>query len=256
MPLTDTEIQIIGTLDPVQPVLVFLHEGLGSVSAWRDFPGRLCEATGLAGILYSRHGYGWSAPFSKPLATDFMHVAAREELRGLIERFDLQAPVLIGHSDGASIALIYSGEFAGQPGAPVASVLMAPHLFVEPVCLHAIHALQRGYAENLPLQESLARHHRNAQQTFDAWSSAWLSDDFRQWDIRNICRQVTAPVLAIQGEDDQYGTMAQLDQLQALAPQSQLLKLSRCGHSPHRDQASRVTEAITSFLNDVRSQLG
>lgn len=254
MPAPDTEIQIIGTLDPVQPVLVFLHEGLGSVSAWGHFPEQLCHATGLAGILYSRHGYGCSAPFCKPLDSHFMHVAAREELRGLIKRFELQQPVLIGHSDGASIALIYSSEFANQAGAPIACVAMAPHLFVEPICIRAINELRNNYPQNLALQESLGRHHRNAQQTFDTWSNAWLSEDFQQWDIRDTCRGLKAPLLAIQGEDDQYGTMAQLDQLQVLAPQTQLLKLSDCGHSPHRDQASPVIESITSFLHVVLPQ--
>ena len=246
------ESRLIGTVDSAKPTLVFLHEGLGSVSAWRNFPDQLCDAVGTAGILYSRTGYGQSPEFSGPLNADFMHRAAGDELRGLLNQHGVNNPVLIGHSDGASIALIYAGLYRDDDRHAEAVVVMAPHLFVEPICTTAIGHLRSGFSNNKPLQQSLARHHRSAELTLTTWSDVWLSEEFRQWDIRDITSTITAPILAIQGEDDQYGTMLQIDELERCAPQTQSVRLANCGHSPHRDQTATVISSIADFLHHGR----
>ena len=242
------ESRVIGTIRSNEPTLVFLHEGLGSASAWRDFPDRLCGAAGHAGILYSRTGYGQSPVFNDPLDADFMHSAASDELCQLLKDHQVNNPVLVGHSDGASIALIYAGLYNDGPGKPLATIVMAPHLFVEPICIEAIEQLRVVYPDNTALQESLARHHQAPKTTFDTWSSAWLSDEFQDWDIREIAKKIESPVLAIQGMDDGYGTMFQIDELERCAPQTQSVRLANCGHSPHRDQTDTVIDAVCRFL--------
>lgn len=242
------ESRVIGTIRSNEPTLVFLHEGLGSVSAWRDFPDLLCSASDHAGILYSRNGYGQSPVFDGPLDANFMHSAASGELCQVLADHQVTNPVLVGHSDGASIALIYSGLYNNGPGKPLATIVMAPHLFVEPICIEAIAQLRFVYPDNTALQASLARHHRAPRTTFDAWSNVWLSDEFQNWDIRELAKSIASPVLAIQGLDDRYGTMFQIDELERCAPQTQSVRLANCGHSPHRDQTDTVIESVCSFL--------
>ncbi len=236
--------------------LVFLHEGLGSVAMWRDWPDQLCAATGRAGVVISRRGYGRSdaipdvlgAPAlrdgrpSGRLQPDYMHREAWEVLPPLLAHLNIGQPVLVGHSDGGTIALLHASRH------PVAAcVVMAPHVIVEDLSIAAItqarDAFQRG-----SLRERLARFHADVDGAFWQWNDIWLSEDFRAFDIRAECRHITAPLLAIQGVDDPYGTMAQIDQIAAHAPHTRLLKLPDCGHSPHKDQPLAVNTAIGEFL--------
>ena len=230
--------------------LVFLHEGLGSVAQWRDWPARLCAATGRAGWVYSRRGYGRSSPVpdvrgAGRLQPDYMHREALQVLPALLARLDIERPVLVGHSDGATIALIHA---AHQPVA--ACVAMAPHLMVEDVSVRSIEQARQAY-EHGTLRERLARFHQDVDGAFWQWNDVWLSPAFRAFDIRAECQAITAPLLAIQGLDDEYGTLAQVHELQRAVPHARLLELPACGHSPQRDQPEAVNEAIAAFLRDI-----
>ena len=239
--------------------LVFLHEGLGSVAMWREWPAQLCERLGCAGLVYSRQGYGQSDPVPDVrgpsgqtagqrhgrLLPDYMHREALEVLPALLQALGIARPVLIGHSDGGTIALIHASRFdvAG-------CVVMAPHVMVEDISVQAIEAAKDAY-ENGPLRQRLAPYHADVDCAFWQWNDAWLSQGFRAFDIRDELRPIKAPLLAIQGEGDLYGTMAQIDDIAARVPHAQLLKLPQCGHSPHRDQAEVVTQAIEAFVQGL-----
>lgn len=228
------------------PTLVFLHEGLGSAAMWRDFPGRVAAATGLPAVVYSRRGYGASAPRARPYTVDFMHEEAYRTLPALLGALGVDKPFLIGHSDGGSIALIHATEF------PVAGLIVeAPHVFVEQICVNAIAEARAAFATT-DLKDRLGRYHADPEHAFRGWNDIWLKPAFRAWDIRPLLSLVSCPVLAIQGEADQYGTMAQIDGIAAAASGAvRLLKLVACGHSPHRDQAERVLGAMTGFIVEV-----
>ncbi|MEZ5605994.1 MAG: alpha/beta hydrolase [Burkholderiaceae bacterium] len=228
--------------------LVFLHEGLGSVALWRDWPASLCAATGRAGWVVSRRGYGRSSPVpdvrgAGRLQPDYMHREALQVLPRLLAALGLEQPVLVGHSDGATIALIHA---AHHPLA--ACVVMAPHLMVEDVSVRSIEQARQAF-EHGPLRQRLARYHDDVDGAFWQWNDVWLSEAFRSFDIRDECRAITAPLLAIQGLQDEYGTLAQIHELQRAAPHAHLLELPACGHSPHRDQPEAVNAAIARFLN-------
>jgi pimeloyl-ACP methyl ester carboxylesterase len=226
--------------------IVFLHEGLGSVSMWRDFPERLAAKTGRRGLVYSRRGYGASSPVEPPRPVSFMHHEALDVLPAVLAYFDLDDVILFGHSDGASIAIIYAGAKRG----PVRSmVLEAPHVFVEPVCIESITQTHRTY-ETTDLGERLSRHHgANTDAMFRSWTDVWLRPEFRAWNIEEYLKPITVPLLAIQGEDDEYGTLAQLEAVSSqVSGPAQRLVLPRCGHSPHRDQPEAVLEAAASFI--------
>jgi pimeloyl-ACP methyl ester carboxylesterase len=232
-----------------EPTLVFLHEGLGSILQWRDFPAQLAKRTGCRALVYNRYGYGGSDVLAEPrVGVRFMHDEALGALPEFLRVLDVREPVLVGHSDGASIALIYAG--AGHAARGLA--LMAPHVFVEDICVHSIEQAQRAF-ETTDLRERLGRYHRDPAKTFGLWSDVWLDPEFRKWNIEEYLPRVRCPVLAIQGEDDEYGTLAQVD---AIARQAggrcELLKLAACGHSPHRDQPERALEAIAGFVNELR----
>ena len=235
---------------PAAAPLVFLHEGLGSVALWRDWPARLCAATGRAGWVYSRRGYGRSSPVpdvrgAGRLPPDYLHREALHVLPRLLRALDIERPVLVGHSDGATIALIHAAHH------PVtACVVMAPHVMVEDISVQSIDEVRRAY-ESGDLRQRLARYHDDIDVAFWQWNDVWLSPAFRDFDIRQEVRGIGAPLLAIQGLDDQYGTLAQLDDLAAAVPQAQLLKLPDCGHSPQRDQPQAVNAAIAGFLRDL-----
>jgi pimeloyl-ACP methyl ester carboxylesterase len=244
--------QIAGPADKAP--LVFLHEGLGSVSLWtqrgKSWPQAVCEATGRAGAVYSRRGYGQSDPVpdvrgSGRLAPDYMHREAGEVLPALLDALGIARPVLLGHSDGASIALLHASRH------PVtATIVMAPHLMVEGVAVQAIAQATAAF-ESGGLRDKLARHHADVDGAFWQWNDVWLSAGFRSFDIRPDCARISAPLLAIQGLGDEYGTMAQLDELGLAAPQTQQLRLADCGHSPQRDQPERSLEAVTAFLRPL-----
>lgn len=244
------EYRTIGEPAAQSPALVFLHEGLGCVALFRDFPDRVCAATGLPGIVYSRLGYGGSDPCTEPRTVRFMHDEAVHVLPALLRTFGIERPILIGHSDGASIALIHAGTF---PDADAAVVALAPHLFVEPVCTDAIAAIARRY-EVPGLREQLARYHNDVDGAFRYWTEIWLSDAFAAWTIEKEVAAIRCPILAIQGENDQYGTMRQLDRIAELQPQAQLLKLPDCRHSPHLDRPDEVVEAVASFCLSIAAR--
>jgi len=229
-----------------KPTLVFLHEGLGSIRQWRDFPHKVVAATGCRALVYDRYGYGQSDVLAERKRTvRFMHDEALGALPELLQVLKVDEPVLVGHSDGASIALIHAG--AKHPVRGV--VAMAPHVFIEPVCLTSIAKAAQAF-ESTDLKDKLGRYHRDARKTFYGWADVWLDPDFKGWDIReDYLPRVRCPVLAIQGHDDEYGTMAQLDEIAArVAGPCTLLKLDNCGHSPFRDQPEATLKAIESFL--------
>ena len=230
-----------------RPTLVFLHEGLGSVALWRDWPQSLCARLGCPGLVYSRQGYGQSDPRpdvrgSGRLQPDYMHREALQVLPELLRQCGIERPVLIGHSDGGTIALLHAAYH------PVAAcIVMAPHVVVEDISVRAITAARQAYEEG-PLRARLAPFHADVDGAFWQWNDAWLNPAFRDYDIRQEISAITSPLLAIQGEDDAYGTMAQIDDIAAAVPHARLLKLPQCGHSPHKDQPQAVTQAIANFL--------
>lgn len=233
--------------DPALPALVFLHEGLGSVSLWRDFPDQVSAATGLRAVVYSRHGHGRSEALAATHGVDYMHREALEVLPALLATLGVTAPLLVGHSDGASIALIHAG--AGHAAAGL--VLMAPHVFVEDLSIASI-ARVRVTFETTEMAGKLARHHMDATGTFYRWNDIWLHPDFRGWNIEGGLGRIQCPVLVIQGEDDEYGTMAQPAAIAAgCAGDVQRVTLARCGHSPHRDQPEATLAAVSGFVRAV-----
>lgn len=226
------------------PPLVFLHEGLGSIAMWRDFPQQVADATGCEAIVYSRHGYGRSTPLNAPRTPDYMHVEALQVLPAVLDALQVRAPILVGHSDGGSIALLHAGGVVP----PVRGVVvMAPHLFVEDVALDGIRRTVAAY-RTTDLRTRLARFHDDVDGVFAGWSDIWLHPDFRAWNIEAFVSAITGPILAIQGEDDEYATMEQIDRIARLAADVELVKLADCRHSPHKDQPTAVIEAIAGFV--------
>ena len=229
------------------PSLVFLHEGLGSIRQWRDFPEKVAQATGCRALVYDRYGYGNSEALQEAkVGVQFMHDAALNELPELLDNLAVENPVLIGHSDGASIALIHAGTYLVR-----GVVVMAPHIFIEDICVDSIQKASRQF-ETTDLPERLGKYHRDARKTFHLWADAWLDPAFRQWNIEEYLPRIKPPVLAIQGEADEYGTMEQLDAIkrQAGGP-CELLKLPDCGHSPHKDQPEKVLKAVAEFIGKL-----
>jgi pimeloyl-ACP methyl ester carboxylesterase len=229
-----------------EPVMVFLHEGLGSVAQWRDFPAQVAAATGCRALVYDRYGYGQSDVLEearRPIR--FMHDEALVALPQMLRTLEVQNPVLVGHSDGASIALIHAG--AGNPVRGV--VAMAPHVFIEPICISSIRKAAHTF-ETTDFAQKLGRYHRDVRKTFYGWADVWRDPDFERWDIRDdYLPGVRCPVLAIQGHDDEYGTMAQLDEIaRRVAGPCELLKLEKCGHSPFRDRAQETLAAVAAFI--------
>ncbi|WBY01079.1 alpha/beta hydrolase [Ramlibacter tataouinensis] len=229
-----------------QPI-VFLHEGLGSVAMWRDWPAQVCAASGRAGIVYSRRGYGQSDPVPDVRGTgrlepDYMHREAWEVLPALLQALELQAPVLLGHSDGGSIALLHASRHPLS-----ACVVMAPHVMVEDISVQSIAQAREAYLQP-GLRERLARFHADVDVAFWQWNDAWLDPRFRAFDIREDCRRIEAPVLAIQGVADAYGTLRQIDEIAPTRGPFEQAVLEDCGHSPHRDQPAAVTSRIVDFL--------
>ena len=244
------EFRTIEARNQSAPLLVFLHEGLGSVSAWRDFPDQLCDAAGLRGLVYSRAGYGRSTPrpHARRWTPDFMHVQARATLPAVFAALSIDTatspPWLFGHSDGASIALIHAASFPRRVAGVIA---VAPHLFVEDLSVRSIERARNTY-RTTDLRERLARHHADVDSAFGGWNDIWLDPAFRDWNIEALLPSIRCPLLAVQGYDDEYGTMAQLDRIMLGAPHAQLLKLAACGHSPHRDQPQALLDAAATFI--------
>ena len=231
---------------PGAPVLVFLHEGLGSIRQWRDFPAKLAAATGCRGLVYDRYGYGQSETLQEPRRSiRFMHEEALSALPDLLKALKVEQPILVGHSDGASISLIHAGAGFAVRGV----VAMAPHVFIEPICITSIRKAAAVFEET-DLKEKLGRYHRDVAKTFYGWADVWRDPAFTTWDIRSdFLPKVDCPVLGIQGWQDEYGTMAQLDEIAArVRGTCKLLKLEKCGHSPFRDQPEAVLGAAEDFV--------
>ena len=226
------------------PAMVLLHEGLGSIGLWRDLPAALHDATGRRTVTYSRAGYGRSAPVPLPRPLTYMHDEADVVLPALLARLGIEQPVLVGHSDGASIALLAAGA-----GVPVtALVLLAPHVIVEDVSVAAITAARAAYADT-DLRDRLARHHDHVDVAFRGWNDAWLDPAFRDWDITDRLSGITAPVLVIQGADDPYGTTRQLDLIEAgVGGPFERIVLPGVGHAPHLEATNEVRGAIATFI--------
>jgi pimeloyl-ACP methyl ester carboxylesterase len=236
--------QLEGTRD-LAPI-VFLHEGLGSVAMWREWPAQVCAATGRAGVVYSRRGYGHSDPVpdvrgAGRLGPDYMHHEALVVLPALLEALGIRRPVLLGHSDGGTIALLHASSH------PVsACIVMAPHVLVEELSLRSIEAAREAYES--ALRDRLRRYHADVDGAFWQWNDIWLSPAFRAFDIRQDCRQIAAPVLAMQGTDDPYGTMRQVDEIAPTSGRFLAEELAGCGHSPHKDQPERTRALVVDFL--------
>ena len=250
------EYELIAPERAASPLLVFLHEGLGSVAMWRDWPRQLCDAGGYRGLVYSRPGYGRSTPRppAEKWSVDFMHAQAREVLPALLQAAGVDAatepPWLVGHSDGASIALIYAAAFPERVAGVIA---LAPHVLVEDISIESIERTRETYLATTDTQGSslrvkLGRYHDDPDSAFWGWNDIWLDRAFRGWNIEAMLPASTKPVLAVQGEDDEYGTMEQLDSIARHVPHAQLLKLTACGHSPQRDQSQRVIKATVDFI--------
>jgi pimeloyl-ACP methyl ester carboxylesterase len=225
------------------PLLVFLHEGLGSVAMWRDFPAHLCDALGVRGLVYSRPGYGRSTPRPphERWTPDFLHLQAREVLPALLA--ELGAPQrysLFGHSDGGSIALLHAAAF---PERVDDAVVLAPHVFVEDVSIASIRRAREAYLRT-DLRQRLARYHDDADSAFWGWNDIWLDPAFRDWNMEAELAAVRCPLLAIQGLDDEYGTLEQVRTIAQRVPHTALLELPGCGHSPHKDQPQAVIDAV------------
>lgn len=239
----------IGAPASAAPTIVFLHEGLGCVSLWRDFPAAVAAATGCGALVYSRWGYGASDPLDGPRSVGFMHDEALETLPAVLGALGVHDPILFGHSDGGSIALIYAGAGAG----PVrALALEAPHVFVEDVSVASIARMKTLY-EAGDLKARFARYHgENTEGAFRGWNDVWLLPEFRHWNIEASLARITCPILVIQGEDDEYGTMKQVDAIarQVRGPVERL-RLAGCGHAPHVDQRTAVLDAVTGFIARV-----
>lgn len=232
---------------PGQPVLVFLHEGLGCMAQWRDFPDRVAAALGLPALIHSRAGYGGSDPVALPRPVDYLNREGEIHLPALLDQAGVDRAILIGHSDGATIALVAAGS--DRDDRIVGVVAMAPHSFVEDMCLEAIAQVTDIYRKT-DLRQRLARYHGdNVDCAFWGWNSTWLEPEFKHWHIRPHLTAISAPVLVIQGEDDEYATLAQVEIIRDSVPATvQTLVLPACGHAPQRDQAEAVLAAITGFL--------
>ena len=233
-----------------QPLVIFLHEGLGSLAMWKDFPQRLCAALACRGLVYSRPGYGRSTPRAAEEAwgLDFMHRQAHEVLPALLRALDTDAafekPWLFGHSDGASIALLYAARFAEQIAG---AIVLAPHILVEELSVTSIEGARQAYL-GTDLRQRLARYHDDPDSAFWGWNNIWLHPPFKQWSITHEIGTIACPLLAVQGADDEYGTLEQIRGIARRVPQTVLLELAACGHSPHRDQPEAFITATTAFF--------
>lgn len=246
----ELEYQRIAPERETAPLLVFLHEGLGSIAMWKDWPAQLCEQTGCSGLMYSRYGYGRSTPRpdNSPKEPDYLHEQSLEVLPQLLEQLGEDGKkrpiVLVGHSDGGSIALLAASGFSDKLQG---IVVMAPHLFVEDISLRGILVAREAYEQGF-LRERLGRYHDDVESAFWGWNATWTDPRFRDWNIEEDVSRITCPILAIQGMDDEYGTLEQIRRIKELVPHTELLELEQCGHLPYRDKEAQVNQAIMDFL--------
>ena len=247
------EVRWIAPEATAAPLVVFLHEGLGSVSMWRDFPERLCAAARCRGLVYSRPGYGRSTPRARHehWQPDFMHRQAHEVLPALFEALGIDTaadpPWLLGHSDGGTIALLYAARFVRRCAGVIA---LAPHILAEAYGLASIRRARVAYLEG-DLRQRLARHHADPDSAFWGWNDVWLDPRFERWSIEDEIAPIRCPVLAVQGLDDEYGTLEQVRGIARRVPQTRVLELPACGHSAHRDQPEAVIAASVAMLTEA-----
>ncbi|WP_245929723.1 alpha/beta fold hydrolase [Leucothrix pacifica] len=243
------EYQWIDSEDQQAPLMIFLHEGLGSVSMWHDFPQLLCTELGYRGLVYSRPGYGQSTPraHQEQWGMDFMHRQALEVLPALLDALYIDAnhqPIwLFGHSDGGSIALLHAACFTEQMAG---LIVLAPHIMVETLTIDSIKQAKVAY-EQTNLRDKLGRHHNNPDSAFWGWNKRWLHPEFEAWSIEEEIKAIQCPVLAVQGVNDEYGTLEQIRGIARRVPQTQLLELADCRHSPHRDQPAALIQHVKTF---------
>lgn len=247
---TRIEYRWVGSSEEACPLIIFLHEGLGSVAMWKDFPKQLCETANCRGLVYSRPGYGKSTPrnANEHWQVDFMHRQAYEVLPALLEALTVdtekQKPWIFGHSDGGSIALLFAANYSINTAG---IIVLAPHIVVEDVSVSSIEKAKIAY-QSTDLRSKLARFHDDVDSAFWGWNDVWLSPAFRHWNLTQAIKTITCPLLAVQGLDDEYGTLEQVRGIKRALPQTQLLELPNCAHSPHRDQPELLIDACVSFI--------
>lgn len=243
------EYEWIGPTPGDTPTLLFLHEGLGCLAMWKDFPAQVAGSVGYGALLYSRQGYGASGPMERPRTLRYLHDEALAVLPEILRTMSIQQTVLIGHSDGASLALIHAGNTAPET---LGLILEAPHVFVEDITLEGIRRAGEIY-RTTDLPQALARYHGNqTDAVFQAWYDTWLTTEFHAWNIEEYLPRITCPVMIIQGEDDEYGTMKQVDAIASqVSGPAEVLLLPNCGHAPHRDQQETTLRAMTRFIQHL-----
>lgn len=241
------EYACFGPAPDLAPTIVMLHEGLGCVALWRDFPEQVAQQTGMGVFVYSRLGYGQSDPIALPRPLDFMTREALDVLPRLLDQIGFQRGLLFGHSDGATIAAIYAGSVEDHRVRGL--ILMAPHFFTEPGGLNEIRKAADAFPEG-DMKHRMAKYHRNPDIAFHGWSDTWLNPDFASWNVAEVIEYLRVPVLAIQGRDDQYGTLAQIEEIEtrAYSPVDTLI-LEECKHAPHREKTDTVLAAVSEFTH-------
>jgi len=238
-----------GPAPEVAPTLIFLHEGLGSVSMWKDFPQKLSRYTGCGALVYSRLGYGNSEKCDLPRPLNFMNKEGLEVLPEIISSCKIQKYIIVGHSDGASIALIHAGSETANKLLGI--INEAPHVFCEKLTISSIKKLRENfYSGNL--RERLKNYHKDIDLTFNAWAEVWLDNEFTKWNIESYLPQIKVPQLIIQGNNDEYGTLAQVEAIsRKSAGVVETCFLENCGHSPHRDQKSKTLQIMSEFVRNL-----
>ena len=229
------------------PAIVMLHEGLGSIALWKDFPQQLAARTACGVLVYSRYGHGNSEKLAEKRPVEFMHHEGEVVLPELLEKLGIERPILLGHSDGGSIALIFAGK---HPEPVRALILEAPHVFVEDLSVASIAAAKVAF-ETTDFRTKLGRYHAHVDETFLGWNDIWLDPQFRSWNIESYLDTIRCPVLCIQGEQDEYGTPAQVEAIRARVRGTEILMLPNCKHSPHRDQQAATLEKMAEFVGCV-----
>ena len=235
----------------VGPTIVMLHEGLGSIALWKDFPHRLAERSSSRVLVYSRYGHGSSEKLAEKRPVSFMHREGEVVLPELLDKLQIKHPILLGHSDGGSIALIFAGKY---PEAVRALILEAPHVFVEDLSFASITQAKVTYLTT-DFAQKLARYHAQVDNTFWGWNDIWLNPEFRAWNIEEYLPRTTCPVLCIQGEQDEYGTKAQVDAIATRVPGTEIVMLADCRHSPHRDQRDKTLQVIADFVARIKQSV-
>ncbi len=247
--VSDLEYRMIGPAPADAPTIVMLHEGLGSAALWGDFPEKLQAATSAGVLVYSRAGYGASTPVTLPRPLDYMHAEALDVLPTLLDQIGFRRGLLVGHSDGASIAAIYAGAHQDHRVQGVA--MIAPHFIVEDISVTSIAEIRQAY-ETAGLRSKLARWHRDVDNAFYGWNGAWLDPKFRDWDISEYLAYIRVPVAILQGADDQYGTIRQIEiaQEECYCP-VEVTMIPGAGHSPYREAPEATLNAISEFAERI-----